>query len=573
MHANPISGAWFTARCSAVSVAISGVVALIALPAQAGSVRFTVTELAAPQGAWSGANDINDLGQVAGFVQTGTLDTRRAAVWQADQTLKLVLGDATYSDALALNNVGQAVGYLAYSSGQTRAAQWNGTQLQVLGTAGQWSDRANGINDSGLVVGSVVASNHYQHAAAWQNGQLTDVGAATLPFDSASTANGVNQAGQIVGSSAVQGWGNHTPMIWDTFSGQYVIEDNGGYYGGTSINDLGQVLSVRVVDVNGQRITQPLLVQGTTVTQLLADNQNGYFLKINNAGQAVGTAGINAPVLWSASGGAVSINAYTQNGVSVSGVTSINEYGQMAAGTADNRAAILTPTGTVRWVGHTGGSFGEAANWDSGLGFAPNKFLDAEIATVDEQDVVGPGYDLTVKRLTVGGGGGISRLLLLEYGRLDVTGGTRLLRGGRLAPFGGEALFATGHLAGDLTMQDGSGLEFKAGDAAAGSFDRLVLDGALQIDGGDFILTLDGQHGGHLGDRYDFIDATRINGHFTHLVLPTLAAGLAWDSSQLYSDGVLSVQAVPEPSTSALLLCGLLGMGWVARRSARADRR
>ena len=559
-------------KASSLTALVFLTMAFAGTPARAGSVTFTMTELWAPQGGWSVANDINDLGQVAGFVQTGALETRRAAVWQPDQTLKLALGEATYSEASALNNLGQAVGYVGYGSGQTRAALWNGTQLQVLGTAGQWGDRANGINDSGLVVGSVIASNHYQHAAAWQNGQLTDVGAATLPMDSASTANGVNQAGQIVGSSGVGGLGNHTPLIWDAFSGQYAIEDHGGYYGGTSINDLGQVLSIRVVTIDGKSVAQPLVVQGSLVTQLLPDNQDGMFFKINNAGQAVGSAGLYTAMLWSPSGGTVSINNYLQGGTSISGVRSINQYGQMAVSTTGNRAAILTPTGTVRWSGHTGGSFVEAANWDSGLGFAPNKFLDAEIATTDDQDVIGPGYDLTVKRLTVGGGGGISRLLLVDYGRLDATGGTRLLSGGRLVPFGGEALFATGHLAGDLTMQEGSGLEFKAGDAAAGSFDRLVIEGALQIDGGDFILTLDGQHGGHLGDRYDFIDATSINGHFTHLVLPTLAIGLAWDSSLLYSEGVLSVRAVPEPSTAALLLAGLFGLAGVARRTRRAGR-
>jgi hypothetical protein len=33
---------------------------------------------------------------------------------------------------------------------------------------------------------------------------------------------------------------------------------------------------------------------------------------------------------------------------------------------------------------------------------------------------------------------------------------------------------------------------------------------------------------------------------------------LFWDSSQLYSAGVLSVQAVPEPGTYALMAAGLL---------------
>lgn len=549
------------------AVALAAACAALALPASAGSVSFTVTELWTPSGAYgfSFANDINNLGQVAGFIQTGYTETRRAAVWQADQTLKLVLGDATYSEAYALNNVGQAVGYVGYSSGQTRAAQWNGNQLQLLATPGAWGDRAVDINDSGLVVGSVIASNDYQHAAAWRNGQLTDLGALTLKPDTASTAAGVNQYGQIVGGGTPLGPTDHTPLIWDGYDSQYALQ--GGYYGGRDINDLGQVLSYRFKYVGDKPVFEPLLVQGDQVTQMLPTDVDGMFLKLNNAGQAVGFSG-GVGMLWSASGGAVSINSVLQSGsTQIEAVTSINDYGQMAAYSANHKATILTPTGTLHWTGHTGSAFVEAANWDSGLGLAPNKFLNAEIATADRQDVVGPSFDLDVKSLTVGGGGGVNTLFLIEGARLNALGGTRLLSGGRLATFsGGDALFATGHLGGDLTMFAGSGLVFKAGDDAEGSFDRLIVDGVLQINGGDFILTLDGNHGGHLGDHYDFIDATGINGHFDHLVLPTLADGLGWDSSLLYSDGVLSVRAVPEPSTYALLLCGLMGMGWKVRR-------
>ena len=50
------------------------------------------------------------------------------------------------------------------------------------------------------------------------------------------------------------------------------------------------------------------------------------------------------------------------------------------------------------------------------------------------------------------------------------------------------------------------------------------------------------------------------------LLLPTLAGGLYWDSTQLYTLGELTV--IPEPSTWAMLLGGLgmLVMGQRIRR-------
>jgi hypothetical protein len=44
-----------------------------------------------------------------------------------------------------------------------------------------------------------------------------------------------------------------------------------------------------------------------------------------------------------------------------------------------------------------------------------------------------------------------------------------------------------------------------------------------------------------------------------------------WNSSELYSTGVLSVEAVPEPATIALLAFGLVLLGgFSARRRLRA---
>jgi fibronectin-binding autotransporter adhesin len=58
------------------------------------------------------------------------------------------------------------------------------------------------------------------------------------------------------------------------------------------------------------------------------------------------------------------------------------------------------------------------------------------------------------------------------------------------------------------------------------------------------------------------------SGTFDTFVLPTLDTGLEWDTSQIYTNGTISVVAViPEPGRVLLLLFGAITM--VMRRRRR----
>jgi hypothetical protein len=62
-----------------------------------------------------------------------------------------------------------------------------------------------------------------------------------------------------------------------------------------------------------------------------------------------------------------------------------------------------------------------------------------------------------------------------------------------------------------------------------------------------------------MGDVFDIIDATAINGTFSTILLPTLGDGKSWDSENLYATG--EIQVIPEPATLSLLaLGGLLAL-------------
>ena len=89
-------------------------------------------------------------------------------------------------------------------------------------------------------------------------------------------------------------------------------------------------------------------------------------------------------------------------------------------------------------------------------------------------------------------------------------------------------------------------------DGAALTAPNLSLGGTLQV-------TLPGNLAPVSGDEYQlYYDSNTITGTFTNVSLPTLPSGESWNTSQLYTDGIISV--VPEPASLGLLFAagGLL---------------
>jgi T5SS/PEP-CTERM-associated repeat protein len=84
--------------------------------------------------------------------------------------------------------------------------------------------------------------------------------------------------------------------------------------------------------------------------------------------------------------------------------------------------------------------------------------------------------------------------------------------------------------------------------ASASSYDRLIFpDAGAFLEGGMLEVTLVDGYLPSPGDRFDLMDWNQfggITGTFSTLNLPTLPGTLVWNTSQLYTSGVLSV-AVP----------------------------
>ena len=145
--------------------------------------------------------------------------------------------------------------------------------------------------------------------------------------------------------------------------------------------------------------------------------------------------------------------------------------------------------------------------------------------------------------LTVGSGGTSS-----VSGALSISGtGTLKLNGGALsaAEIFSSGIFTinTGSVAtGDVTLKSSSTLGIGLGGTARGSqYGALTASGQLALDG-SLVVTLN-SFTPSAGQMFDVLDWApgKLSGTFSSLQLPALAGGLVWDTSQLYTTGVLSV--------------------------------
>jgi len=111
---------------------------------------------------------------------------------------------------------------------------------------------------------------------------------------------------------------------------------------------------------------------------------------------------------------------------------------------------------------------------------------------------------------------------------------------------------------GTVTVAPGQNLIFDINSAV--SYGRIGSVSAM----GAIIQVVGDSYTAQAGDSFTLTSAN-FNGA-TLGYLPSLPQGLEWNTSQLFSNGTLSVEAVPEPSTYLFLMGGLLWLALLKRR-------
>jgi probable HAF family extracellular repeat protein len=154
---------------------------------------------------------INDQGQAVGSSGTCTNIATHAVLWENDTASELPNLGHDGNDAYAINDHGQAVGYVSTTDGTTIVASlWpNGVHSAVTNLGilpGDGAAFATGINNRGQVVGSTFNSAGWSRGFIWQDNVMTDLN-TLIPGDSnlfIIAASNINERGQISGMATVR---------------------------------------------------------------------------------------------------------------------------------------------------------------------------------------------------------------------------------------------------------------------------------------------------------------------------------------------------------------------------------
>ena len=164
---------------------------------------------------WSIATDINELGRVVGYYQSG--GSTLPFLWsRGDVTTLPTLGGIS-NGASRINLFGAVAGWSGDAGGVIHPVVFRGGTLTDLGTLGGTEGSAWGINDRGDVVGYSLTDGGAGHAFLYHGGALHDLNdlippstgielmeAAGIDDLGRIVANGCS-GGQITGSSCVGG--------------------------------------------------------------------------------------------------------------------------------------------------------------------------------------------------------------------------------------------------------------------------------------------------------------------------------------------------------------------------------
>ena len=172
-----------------------------------GEVRPLPTVARDPDGFVQG---INEQGQAVGSSGTCTGIATHAVLWENDTAFELPNLGHDGNDAYAINDHGQAVGYVSTTDGSTIVASlWpNGVHSAVknLGILpGDDAAFATGINNRGQVVGSTFNSAGWSHGFIWRDNVMTDLN-TLVPRDCnlfIIAASNINERGQVSGMATV----------------------------------------------------------------------------------------------------------------------------------------------------------------------------------------------------------------------------------------------------------------------------------------------------------------------------------------------------------------------------------
>jgi probable HAF family extracellular repeat protein len=548
------------------------------------------------------ARGINASGVVAGQLSTGSNQSQAFRYNTASNILQMLgsLGGPR-SEAWGINDAGWAVGQSLDANGRTRPVLWGaGASMTELSTPQGFIGTAQALNSAGQIVGGFQLGPD-RGAALWRSdGSMTDLRTLVGPDLRPIRARGISRHAQVVGEAVLASNGQERGFVMtlhpDWTGGDGAWDDTTGnrwnWAGtGTAAARVGAMHDVAI---------DP----GISATVRGSANGQARELRIGGTARQLVTLDLAGGTTTVERGATVATGGILAGRGRLQGDTEVQCGGRIGVveGQTMQLAGTLSNHGNVDVQGLKGTARLEVADR------AVNR-SDGQIDLNHAQVVFADGLDNS-GRLSVSGdstvAGAISNRVnariqvsgpaadvlfwdtMQQDGLVIVTAGSTASFFGRVRGTGdfsgaGAKYFAGGYEPGNSAaeVQMSGEIRFDAGDVAmelggtapGTQHDRLVFEGgSVFVSAGTVNLRvswLDG-YTGQAGDTFDLFDwngaNSTLSGQFGQLMLPALAPGLHWDTSRLYTDGLLAV-AVPEPSSCAVLLLGLAALGAMRRRA------
>lgn len=350
--------------------ALTGALALAALPSAFAQQRFFVTELPIPAGYEACAvYQINDQGFVAGDSMRGS--DRVATIWKGGTGQLLgKLNHGTYSSANAINSTGVVAG--EGDDGDGRPLGWvlSGGKLVNFFSNNGGNTRPMAISDSGDIGGYFIKGFDSQ----WRGGiwkiDPKDARKSTLftlpilaggdPTTASAVSSAFNKKMEAAGYASNSAIGQHA-AFWQNDAAHTIVDL--GVFGGDwsslaySLNDLGQVVGQSNPPFSNRAVVWQNDAAHTAVElPLLPGDNYGSAHLINNLGTIIGYSAYAEPGTWNVSGSKIVIwqsgvpydlqSLITTDGWTISAIQSINNRNQMAALAMRNgvlKAVVLNP--------------------------------------------------------------------------------------------------------------------------------------------------------------------------------------------------------------------------------------
>jgi hypothetical protein len=228
---------------------------------------------------------ISDDGHIAGVHEVDAT-THTARAMMADRAGNVTVmedGGAQGSEALAINNARQAVGYTDGNDGWNRAAVWDAGAFRDISGGHDRNSIAFAINNLGTIVG---ADNN---RAAYFDLAPSDMGA---PGES-SAARSISDSGYVAGGSTNND-GSGSAWVYDGSGFQIIATGLRGSTRAISVNNLGQVVGT----ANNEAF---LWDEGTyySLASLIDEGACAPYepYSINDCGVIVGSAVVGSPAL------------------------------------------------------------------------------------------------------------------------------------------------------------------------------------------------------------------------------------------------------------------------------------